>query len=164
MLFLWNSGKIPERTLKRSQSVSWNSPREYAWDPPNPIIQGISRLQSISRMLSPPSTAGNASFFRSGSGEGLSESVMEFPAVLGVSLNYHSGPPVAPPLGPVVQPPSSNSAFVNMLGKPRTDLLSSLGAACSARKARKPSLAAPSRTDSLTLRCMTLGRNYRDPP
>ena len=37
---------------------------------------------------SPPSTAGSASFFRSGSGEGLSELVMEFPAVLRVSLNY----------------------------------------------------------------------------
>ena len=35
----------------------------------------------------PPSTAGGASFFRSGSGEGLPEPVMEFPAVLGVFLN-----------------------------------------------------------------------------
>ena len=36
-----NSGKIPERPRKRSQSVSWNSPREYGWDPPSPIIRGI---------------------------------------------------------------------------------------------------------------------------
>ena len=36
-----NSRKIPERPRKRSQSVSWNSPREYGWDAPNPIIQGI---------------------------------------------------------------------------------------------------------------------------
>ena len=36
----------------------------------------------------PPSTAGDASFFRIGSGEGLSELVMEFPAVLGVFLRY----------------------------------------------------------------------------
>ena len=36
-----NSGKIPERPRKRSQSVSWNFPREYGWDAPNPIIQGI---------------------------------------------------------------------------------------------------------------------------
>ena len=35
------SGKIPERPRKRSQSVSWNFPREYGWDAPNPIIQGI---------------------------------------------------------------------------------------------------------------------------
>ena len=34
----------------------------------------------------PPSMAGDSSFFRSGSGEGLSELVMEFPAVLGVFL------------------------------------------------------------------------------
>ena len=36
-----NSGKTPERPRKRSQSVSWNSRREYGWDAPNPIIQGI---------------------------------------------------------------------------------------------------------------------------
>ena len=36
-----NSGKIPERPRKRSQSVSWNFPREYGWDAPNPRIQGI---------------------------------------------------------------------------------------------------------------------------
>ena len=39
-----NSGKIPERPRKRSQSVSWNFPREYGWDAPSPIIQGILRL------------------------------------------------------------------------------------------------------------------------
>ena len=36
-----NSRKIPERPRKRSQSFSWHSLREYGWDPPNPIIQGI---------------------------------------------------------------------------------------------------------------------------
>ena len=36
-----NSGKLPERPRKRSQNFSWNSPREYGWDPPNPIIPGI---------------------------------------------------------------------------------------------------------------------------
>ena len=49
-----NSGKIPERPRKRSQSVSWNSPEEYGWDAPNPIIQGIWGFQSVSRILSPP--------------------------------------------------------------------------------------------------------------
>ena len=48
-----NSGKIPERPRKRSQSVSCNSPREYGWGPPNPVIQGISGYQSISSILSP---------------------------------------------------------------------------------------------------------------
>ena len=58
-----NSGKIPERPRKRSQSISWwNFPREYGWDAPNPIIPGIWAFQSISRILSPPSTAGDAFF------------------------------------------------------------------------------------------------------
>ena len=48
-----NSGKTPERPRKRSQSVSWNSRREYGWDAPNPIIQGIWGFQSISRIISP---------------------------------------------------------------------------------------------------------------
>ena len=49
-----NSGKVPERPRKRSQSFSCNSRQEYSWDPPSPVIQGIWRLQSISRILSPP--------------------------------------------------------------------------------------------------------------
>ena len=53
-----NSGK----TQKCSQSVSWNSPWEYGWDAPNPIIQGIWRLQSISRILSPPVRLGTPLF------------------------------------------------------------------------------------------------------
>ena len=65
------SSIAPERPRKRSQSVSWNSPREYGWDAPSPIIQGIWGFQSIS-------------FSWSGSGEGLSELVMEFLAVLRV--------------------------------------------------------------------------------
>ena len=48
-----NSGKFPERPRKCSQSVSWNSPWEYSWDFPNPLIQGIWGFQSISRILSP---------------------------------------------------------------------------------------------------------------
>ena len=48
-----NSRKIPERPWKRSQSVSWNSHREYGWDPPNPIIQGISGFQHFQTSLLP---------------------------------------------------------------------------------------------------------------
>ena len=33
-----NSGKNPERSRKRSQNFSWNSPRENGWDPPSPFI------------------------------------------------------------------------------------------------------------------------------
>ena len=52
---------------------------------PHGFTQGIWGIQSISGILSPPPrTAGGASFFRSRSGEGLSELVMEFPAVLRV--------------------------------------------------------------------------------
>ena len=59
-----NSGKIPERPRKRSQSVSWNSPREYGWDPRSPIIQGIWGFQSISRILSPPQYGWGRLFFQ----------------------------------------------------------------------------------------------------
>ena len=55
-------GKIPERPRKRSQSVSWNSSREYGWDPPRPIIQGIWGFQSISRIFSPPVRLGTPLF------------------------------------------------------------------------------------------------------
>ena len=64
------SRKMPERPRKRSQSFSWNSPREDGYN---------------SRHLKPPehfqnclplNTAGDASFFRSVSEEGLSELVM----------------------------------------------------------------------------------------
>ena len=44
---------------------------------------------SASPEFSPaPSTAGDASLFRSGSGEGLSDPVMEFPAALGVFMIF----------------------------------------------------------------------------
>ena len=33
--------KFRRKPRKRSQSFSWNSPREYGWDPPNPMILGI---------------------------------------------------------------------------------------------------------------------------
>ena len=56
-----NSRKVPERRRKRSQSFS---PREYGWDPPNPIIQCTWRLQSQNSL--PLGTAGDASFSRSG--------------------------------------------------------------------------------------------------
>ena len=51
-----------ERPRKCSQSVSWNSPRKYGWDPPNPILQGIWGFRSISRILSPQSCWGRCFF------------------------------------------------------------------------------------------------------
>ena len=58
-----NSGKIPERPRKGSQSVSWNFPREYGWDAPNPIISRHLRLpERDSRILSPPVRLGTPLF------------------------------------------------------------------------------------------------------
>ena len=46
--------KTPERPRKPSQSVSWNSRREYGWDPPNPIYKKVFwSLESISKIISP---------------------------------------------------------------------------------------------------------------
>ena len=76
--FRKKSGKTPE-TLS-----------ELFLEFPSPVQLGSPKAYN-SRHLMPPqhfqnslpvSTAGHASFFRSGSGEGLSELVMEFPAVL----------------------------------------------------------------------------------
>ena len=77
--FQKNSGKTPEtlseRFLEFPSRVRLGSPKPY-----NPRHL---RLPERFQNSLPPSTAGDASFFRSGSGEGLSEPVMEFPAVLG---------------------------------------------------------------------------------
>ena len=82
--FRKNSGKTPEtlseRFLKFPSRVRLGSPKPYnSWH---------LRLPEHFQNSLPPSTAGNASFFRSGSGEGLSEPFMEFPAVLGVFLRF----------------------------------------------------------------------------
>ena len=53
---------------------------------PKPYNSRHLRLPEHFQNSLPPSTAGDASFFRIGSGEGLSEPLMEFPAVLGVFL------------------------------------------------------------------------------
>ena len=86
-----NSGKNPERPRKRSQSFSWNSPREYGWDPPSPIIQGILELpEHLQNNYSLPlSTAGDPFFqkcfqrgpLRAGHGiPGNNEGISEFAA------------------------------------------------------------------------------------
>ena len=63
--------------LKNLEKTWFNFHRPPPW--PTPF--GGPRPEHFQNSL-PPSTAGDASFFRSGSGEGLSEPVMEFPAVL----------------------------------------------------------------------------------
>ena len=82
-----NSGKIPgktpemlsERFLEFPSGVRLGSPKSYN--------SRHLRLSAHFQNSLTPSTAGGASFFRSGSGKGLSELVMEFPAVLGAFLN-----------------------------------------------------------------------------
>ena len=77
--FRKNSGKTPEtlseRFLEFSLRVRLGCPKPYS--------SRHLRLPEHFQIYLPPSTAGGASFFRSGSGEGLPEPGMEFPAVLG---------------------------------------------------------------------------------
>ena len=77
-----NSGKTPEtlseRFLEFPSRVRLGCPKHYD--------SRHLRLPERFQNSLPTSTAGDASFFRIGSGEGLSELVMEFPAVLRVSL------------------------------------------------------------------------------
>ena len=80
-----NYGKIPERPRKRSQSFSriLEFPFRVRLGPPQPYNSRHLKAPEHFQNSLPPSTAGNASFFRSGSGEGLSEPVMEFPSSTG---------------------------------------------------------------------------------
>ena len=77
-----NSGKTPETLSERFLEF----PSTVRLGSPKPYNSRYVRLPEHFQNSLPPSTAGDASFFRSGSGEGLSEPVMESPAVLGVSL------------------------------------------------------------------------------
>ena len=83
--FRKNSGMTPETLselfLECPSRVRLGSPKPHN-------SRHLRRPEHFQNSL-PPSTAGDASFFcRNGSGEGLSELVMEFPAVLGVFLIY----------------------------------------------------------------------------
>ena len=80
------SGKTPEtlseRFLEFLSRVRLGCPKPYN--------SRHLRLPEHFQNCRPPSAAGGASFFRSGSGERLPEPVMEFPAVLGVFLRHHA--------------------------------------------------------------------------
>ena len=78
-----DSGKTPETLSERFLDF----PSRVRLGCPKPYRSRHLRLPEHFQNYLPPSTAGGASFFRSGSGEGLPELVMEFPAVLGVFLN-----------------------------------------------------------------------------
>ena len=80
--FRKNSGKTPEtlseRFLEFPSRVRLGCPKPYN-------SRHLRRPEHFQNSL-PPSAAGDASFLRISSGEGLSELVMEFPAVLGAFL------------------------------------------------------------------------------
>ena len=81
--FRKNSGKTPETLSERFLEF----PSRVRLGCPKPYNSRHLRLPERFQNSLPPSTVGDASFFRIGSGEGLSsELVMEFPAVLGVFL------------------------------------------------------------------------------
>ena len=80
--FRRNSGKTPETLSERFLEF----PSRVRLGCPKPFHSRHLRLPERFQNSLPPSTAGGASFFRIGSGEGLSELVMEFLAVLGVFL------------------------------------------------------------------------------
>ena len=76
--FQKNSGKNPETLSERFLEF----PSRVRLGSPKPYKSRHLRLPEHFQKSLPLSTAGDASFFRSGSREGLSEFVMEFPAVL----------------------------------------------------------------------------------
>ena len=80
--FRKDSRKTPETLSERFLEF----PSRVRLGCPKPYNSRHLRLPQRFQNSLPPSTAGDASFFRIGSGEGLSELVMEFPAVLGVFL------------------------------------------------------------------------------
>ena len=81
--------EIPQkfgRTPETSSELFLEFPSRVQLGSPKPYNSRHLRLPEHFQNSLPLSTAGDASFFRSGSGEGLSELVMEFPAVLGAFL------------------------------------------------------------------------------
>ena len=83
-----NSGKTPETLSERFLEF----PSRVRLVSPKPYNSRHLRLPEHFQNSLPPSTAGDASFSEVVSGEGLSEPVMEFPAVLGVSLTQLETP------------------------------------------------------------------------
>ena len=87
----WN---LPEEIPENFRKDSGNALRAFPGIPlestagtPKPYNSRHLKPPEHFQNCLPPSTSRGASFFRSGSGEGLSELVMEFLAVLRVSLN-----------------------------------------------------------------------------
>ena len=79
---MWNPPPFRYPPLKKSPTERLEFPSRVRLGSPKPRNSRHPRLPEHPQNSFPPSTAGGASFFRSGSGEGLSEVVMEFPAAL----------------------------------------------------------------------------------
>ena len=90
--FRKDSGKTPETLSERFLQF----PSRVRLGCPKPYNSRHLRLPERFQNSLPAGTAGDASFFRIGSGEGLSELVMEFPAVLGAFLRFENRTPNPP--------------------------------------------------------------------
>ena len=84
--FRKNSGKTPETLSEHFLEFPW----KVRLGSSKPYNSRHLRLPEHFQNSLPPVWLGTPLFFRSGSGEGLSEPVMEFPAVLGVFLTSNS--------------------------------------------------------------------------
>ena len=105
--FRKHSGKTPETLSERFLEF----PSRVRLGCPKPYNSRHLRHPEHFQNYLPPSTAGGASFFRSGSGEGLPELVMEFPAVLGVFLKKCVCVII---LGPIVKGPENRKIEVKL--------------------------------------------------
>ena len=109
-----NSGKTPEmlseRFLEFPSRVRLGSPKPYN----SRHLRPSERFQNYL----PPSTAGDASFFRSDSGEGLSELVMEFPASTGSISDFNNHPDTpadGPSNGRLIMVPVPHSSATQLI-------------------------------------------------
>ena len=116
--FRKNSGKTPEMLSERFLEF----PSRVRLGCPKPYNSRHLRLPERFQNSLPPSAAGDASFFRIGSGEGLSELVMEFPAVLGVFLTFSSR--ITYPMASSCYPMSLPQNTVCPISKPKKKIVS----------------------------------------
>ena len=85
--------KVPGKSPETLSELFLEFPSRVPLGSPKPYNSRHLRLPEHFQNSLPPSTAGDSSFFRSGSGEGLSELVMEFQALLGIFLIYRKPTP-----------------------------------------------------------------------
>ena len=86
-----NSEKFPERPRKRSQERFLEFPSRARLGSPKPFNSRHLRLPEHFQNYLPPSTAGGASFFRSGSGERPPRAGHGFPSSTGGASELREG-------------------------------------------------------------------------